>query len=134
MAPDWIGKVPPYVTTAVYKFPIALDERSSVRMPRGAKILSVGMRGPQMFAWTLVEKGRTDTVERRFSIFGTGHTIPDDHIGVFVGTVLDGPYVWHIFVDPEQEQRPRDVNDIGGEVQSVECDLKTVRPDPAFED
>jgi len=22
----------------------------------------------------------------------------------------------------------------GGEVQSVECDLKTVRPDPAFED
>ena len=65
-------------------------------MPKNSKLLSVAMQGSSLCLWALVD---TDypmgTAQVR--IFGTGWENSDVGSLEFLGTVLDGIYVWHVF-------------------------------------
>lgn len=59
----------------------------------------------QMCVWILLEQQSPDElagVKRkvRIAIRGTGHACDDVEFWPHIGTVTDGPYVWHVFGSP----------------------------------
>jgi hypothetical protein len=90
------------VSVRIWKFPLAITGEQMITMPKGTAILSVQMQGNQLSLWALVNE-RYDDSPCRVHIVGTGH--PADHVLAmpFVGTVQDGPYVWHVFAEPDTE-------------------------------
>lgn len=82
----------------IFKYPLKIRDEVMVEMPRGAVPLSVHAQGEQLCLWALVNT-RLDTSPRRFRIIGTGHPIDEAEIGrlTFIGTVLQGPFVWHVW-------------------------------------
>lgn len=77
----------------VFKYPL-LANRRGVEMPRGARILTVMMQAGGPTVWALVDPS-AEKVYRTVHIVGTGHEVPPHT--VYVGSVIDGPFVWHIF-------------------------------------
>lgn len=82
----------------IYKYPLRLTDTQNVVMPRGARILTVQMQNAVPTLWAEVDP--TDSVgeQRHITIIGTGngHTSPHS---LYLGTVQDGPFVWHVFED-----------------------------------
>jgi len=81
----------------IWKFPFAVEGEVVLRMPKGARALSVQTQNEVPCVWALVES--TAAVEpRRFRIFGTGQRIEGQSL-VFVGTFqqLSGTLVFHLF-------------------------------------
>lgn len=79
----------------VYKFELHPSDRPIIDMPRGARLLHVGIQGASAFVWALVEVG-APAVTRRFVLCGTGHDMPHPD-APHVGTFFMGPLVWHLF-------------------------------------
>ena len=70
-------------------------------LPKGSVILSCCLQNKEnICVWAKVDPNQTETVEVEFYIFGTGCSIPDDiDNGLqFIGTVMIGMYVYHVFV------------------------------------
>jgi hypothetical protein len=80
----------------VWKFEVAAGDVVRVPMPAGARVLHVGTQRPRhLCVWAEVD-GLAGLVERRFLVRGTGHPLPADR-GPHLGTVIDGPFVWHVY-------------------------------------
>lgn len=88
--------------TRIWKFSLQFTDRQAIRMPVGAKILTVQMQNgnPQIWAQCDVdEEGTSSNFETRtFCIYGTGNWMPDNP-GEYIATVQasGGRLVWHIF-------------------------------------
>jgi len=79
----------------VWKF-VLEDPETTVQMPAGAEVLSIGVQREQVCLWALVDP--LQPVEpRRFVVVGTGWDVPGH--GRFLGTVLlaSGELVFHIW-------------------------------------
>ena len=64
----------------VHKFQIfPTNEKQSIDINDGARILSVGFQGNNLFLWAFVDT-ENELKPRYFHIFGTGHDIPDGDI------------------------------------------------------
>ncbi len=99
----------------IWKFPVSIDDHFTLQMPRGAKVLSVGVQatpqaGPPRpadqrevpFLWALVDPDPDlGTETRHFLLAGTGHPRPDlEWLKiVFIGTfqLRGGALVFHLF-------------------------------------
>lgn len=84
----------------IHKFPFDVDDRLTILMPIGATILHVACQDGRPCLWALVDTESTPTHFRRFRIFGTGHSIPDDTAEfrlVYLATFQKPPFVWHLF-------------------------------------
>lgn len=81
---------------AVWKFPLALDDEPQVvMMPAGAQIVYVDRQNvPTM--WAVVDPA-APLISRVFCVAGTGHQL--DEWWYYVGSLLDAPFVWHVFED-----------------------------------
>jgi hypothetical protein len=87
---------------AIYKYSIPiLTAPVTLDLPKGAIIRYVDMQDGNVTLWIQVET--TKVLQRRnFMVFGTGEQIAinqedyDDN-WVFIGTVLDHSFVWHVF-------------------------------------
>jgi hypothetical protein len=97
----------------IYKYEIPLAGEAVVLMPKYAQLLKFAMQfiekndcaGNLLCVWAVVDTGN-EPEERIFQIFGTGHPLPenavvawgiDDGHSNYRDTILDGPFVWHIF-------------------------------------
>lgn len=80
----------------IYKYQLNIVDIQQIEIPSGSIILSVG-KDPQgkVCAWAKVDTSASIEIRTLF-IVGTGNPAPDDK-SVFIGTVTDGPFVWHIF-------------------------------------
>lgn len=80
----------------VWKFPLALKPEQTIELPKGAVILftAVPAMAGEVTMWALIGADR-EMEPRRFAIRGTGHEVEEDLL--YVGTVIDGSFVWHIF-------------------------------------
>lgn len=86
----------------IHKYPLPVP-RCSLELPAGAKILHVAMKDDRPCLWVLVDPtGPGET--RRFLIYGTGTEIPDLQNKEYVATVLDDPYVWHVFEEVSRDE------------------------------
>lgn len=82
----------------IWKFPLELTDNPTVKMPRGARVLSAGVQDDRLMLWAFIPDTKAKTEERGFYICGTGGFVPDaigDH--PFIGTVQMGAFVWHVF-------------------------------------
>jgi len=78
-----------------YSLPEIIDLGSAmVEMPRGARVVHIGMQSGHVTLWAIVDTGADEDVSRSFTCYGTGQQIGR---GDYIGTVRDGPYIWHIF-------------------------------------
>ena len=83
----------------IWKYELRVDDRLTVIMPRGARILSVGVQGKTICLWAMVTPETAEQERRIIAIYGTGNPLPDDP-GTFIGTVQVPPVVWHVFEVP----------------------------------
>lgn len=67
-----------------------------IELPVGAKVVCVAMQRNEPCLWALVSAPGTVTESREFKVVGTGSSNIDD-TDLYVGTIFDGPFVWHIF-------------------------------------
>ena len=87
----------------VFKYPLALVAQvQTIAFPMGAQILHVDLNpGAQgnLAIWAEVVREPDDrVVKRRFQIVPTGGAVP---LGwKHLGTVLDGSFVWHVYMEP----------------------------------
>lgn len=96
---------------AVWKFRLPIAENGGfgemvVRMPKGARVLSVGSpHGGAPVLWAMVET-EARTVERRIKVLPTGE-MTDSPAGAFIGTTISaGWVVLHVFDLGEQGGHP----------------------------
>ena len=78
---------------SVYKYQLGAGP-TVIDMPRGAKALHVAMQGGALMLWALVDLDEPKE-SRTFDVYGTGNATPLDRR--YVGTVLNGQWVWHVF-------------------------------------
>ena len=82
----------------IYKYTLAVTDVQRVRMPHGARLLSVGIQNDtHLCLWAHVEDS-SHKVDRVIAVVGTGNPAPELDDGTeYVGTVISPPFVWHIF-------------------------------------
>ena len=82
----------------VWKYEITADDYITLRLPVGAKILSVQEQHGKPCMWCLVNDKETVHETRIFRFAGTGHPIKDKHTN-YIGTfqLFDGSFIGHIF-------------------------------------
>lgn len=82
----------------IWKYTLKFADTQSVLMPEGAKPLSVQVQGEAPQLWALVDE-KKPLAARTFATYGTGHPLPNDAPGSYVGTyqMHDGALVFHVF-------------------------------------
>jgi len=80
----------------IYKYPIT-PALSELRLPEGAKFLSLQEQQGEPQMWWLVEPDNKKVV-RKIRVFGTGHELPAKPLE-FLGTfqTYGGSLVFHVF-------------------------------------
>ncbi len=91
------------MTRVIYKYEIPLKDETVLTLPHIHWPLSVGLDAEgHLCMWAEVETDQSpsDLAYRKVKVVGTGHAgVPDDTEYYFLGTVLQTPYVWHIYLE-----------------------------------
>lgn len=82
----------------IYKETLEITGEQTIRLPRVERFLSVQFQKEILCVWALVNDSDSKLIYT-LRIFGTGHEIPSFNLD-YIGTVQDGPLVWHIFHQP----------------------------------
>jgi hypothetical protein len=89
----------------IWKFPIEATDEQWITMPRGARILHVGVQRDVVCLWALVDTdGASSSMQKMIRVHGTGHPTDLPHgseswkMG-YIGTFMlgDGALVFHVF-------------------------------------
>jgi hypothetical protein len=78
---------------AIWKYPLDMCERQTIKMPQGARPLCVQLQGSIPTMWALVDSNAA-LVLREFVIHGTGHQDINDLTEKYIGTWQQGVFVW----------------------------------------
>ena len=83
----------------IYKYVIPiLDGEQEIQLIEGTQILSVQLQANSISERICMWAGVPDSgpvVVRSFQVVGTGEVVTGRHR--FLGTVQQGPFVWHVF-------------------------------------
>lgn len=82
----------------IRKYPLPIQDEIPIRMPKGARLLSVQTQRDAACLWAMVDPQAPETT-RRLALRGTGHDVDGLALAPFVGTFqLDGgAFVGHVF-------------------------------------
>jgi len=78
----------------IWKYPLAITERASILVPKGATFLDVQVQRGIPCLWALVDSAAPEE-DRTIVIHGTGHLVGEGLS--YIGTVQAGSLVWHVF-------------------------------------
>jgi len=85
---------------SIWKFTLENETAQKIKMPKGAKILSVEIQRNEIVVYAMVNTSIAEKEQRKFKIIGTGDSM-DASINnyTFLGSVLvqNGDYVFHVF-------------------------------------
>jgi hypothetical protein len=85
----------------IWRYPLTLNPLQTLEVPRGARPLSVEWQGTNgLNLWALIDD-EAPRVTRGIYVVATGEPLPAG-VGEFIGTVLEGSYVWHCFWEREK--------------------------------
>lgn len=79
----------------VFKYAIGLTDKATLDVPAGAEWIHVAWQNSRLCVWGIVESDN-EKVSIDFFVVGTGHPMPERPVA-HIGSVLDGPFVWHVF-------------------------------------
>jgi hypothetical protein len=92
----------------IYKYPIVNFGIGSISMPEGAEILTVQWDDTvgTPCVWAIVDSSSPTFEYRTFEFIGTGHPMPelDFKSRVYIGTIQNNGFVWHVFEHVDKEQ------------------------------
>lgn len=80
----------------VYKYNVGIVSLQQIYMFQGAEILSVQFQDGILCMWAMVDPDMPK-VSREIAVIGTGHLFDNHKFKVYLGSVQDSTYVWHIF-------------------------------------
>lgn len=80
----------------IYKYDLALTGTQTIQVPYRFQPLSVQIQHNTIMLWALVDETDEFLSDRKITIIGTGNPI-DEPPGVFIGTVQQNGFVWHVF-------------------------------------
>jgi hypothetical protein len=85
----------------IWKFHLYPNSNTHRTVPKGFRPLSVGVQGTELCVWGVVDPKQRDTETRLFWAVGTGQDIDNNEFIKcdFIGTVQQGPFVWHVFMN-----------------------------------
>ena len=83
--------------SVVYKYPIRIVAHQTIKVPEGARILTVQMQGDEACIWAKVDPDQRE-MELNIYVHGTGHTLHENAL-MYIGTIqqCDGNLIWHVF-------------------------------------
>lgn len=85
----------------VWKYPINLVGEQTLTVPVAARPLTAQMQDSVICIWFQVAQESKDRrVPRTVHVVGTGHAEIHES-WEYAGTVQDGFFVWHIYVEPD---------------------------------
>lgn len=93
------------MTTVIYKYPIEVTDRQIVSAPAAAKWRFVALQHGRITVWAEVDPTAPE-IGHIFHIYGTGHPILTSDLN-FIGSIMDGAFVWHIYVEGPLSQASR---------------------------
>lgn len=80
----------------IFKYDLSLRETQEFDVPGFCYFLSVHKQGDSICLWAMVDDFSV-TQTAKIRIVGTGHPCDDVVEARFIGTVVDGSFVWHVF-------------------------------------
>lgn len=86
--------------TTIYKYVLQAVDYQEVEMPSGARILSVQNQYDEIVIWAKVFT-TAEPERRQIHIFGTGSPLPEMAKLMYIGSVHQPPFVWHVFEEPK---------------------------------
>jgi hypothetical protein len=85
----------------IFKYPVLIEDESTIILPYGAQILSVVNQHDNIFIYALIDTPENVSKKKiTVRVIGTGNEMPaDSYLFEFLGTVphLGGRYMWHVF-------------------------------------
>jgi len=83
----------------IWKYPLDITDLQTVEMPEDADILHVGLDpAGHLCLWVMADRHRPFSVYRQFAVIGTGNPIEYGDLTLnHLGSVVQGPAVWHVF-------------------------------------
>lgn len=85
----------------IFKFQFQIYDTIPIEMPAGARILSCQMQFGIPSIWAIVDPNAADRT-RIIYLRGTGDALGSAEVCPFIGTIQQGPLVWHLFDGGEQ--------------------------------
>lgn len=79
----------------IFKYTLELTDVQALHLPSESKILHVDVQNENICLWALVYEN-WPVESRMIRIVGTGHPVDTADL-IHLGTVQQGPYVWHVF-------------------------------------
>ncbi len=76
------------------------EKHQDIQMPRNSSILDVQVQDGELVFWALVYT-QTPMKEHQFLLVDTGEEMPEGP-STYIGTVQDGPTVYHLFEEFEE--------------------------------
>jgi hypothetical protein len=91
----------------IHEYPIEIADAFAINLPSGFRILSLRTQAGRTCLWALVDASSPLRLVN-FRVFGTDQPVPDDPDLFYVGTVQDGPAVWHLFRELARSEQPEE--------------------------
>lgn len=89
----------------IWKYKLEVQDSTTLLIPKGARFLSTGLQGSDIIIWILVDPNQTEQESHTIEVYGTGNPIVNNmNFREFLGTVITGHFVWHIFVKDSRER------------------------------
>lgn len=82
----------------IYKYLLPIQDEVILKMPKGAKPLTVQVQGENVYIWAIVDSSVKEVEDYYFDIFGTGF-LYDCPSGkhIYFGTIQLSGLVFHVF-------------------------------------
>lgn len=91
----------------VFKYPLPTSNET-IEFPADARLLRVGQNPADPMLpclWVEVDDALPATEKHIFKTYGTGHELEEpEEERHYVGTAVCGPFAWHVFEVPTEEQ------------------------------
>lgn len=87
----------------IYKYQLSLQNEQALKLPLGAKILSVDNQNEQLVLWALVDPNQKIQTKTIIMVFVTGQEVVLFETTKFLNTVLfeNGRLIFHVFMECE---------------------------------
>lgn len=80
----------------IYKYPLALIDNQSIKLPVNSKILYVKLQNDIPHIWVLQDKDPEFMSSNDFYMYFTGHDIKEQNTA-YVGSFQIGIHIYHLF-------------------------------------
>jgi len=80
----------------IYKYLIGVGATQTVYTYKNAVVLHAGLDPHGRLAVWMLVNTKNPMTEITFNVYGTGLDLPQPE-GNYVGSILDGEYIWHVF-------------------------------------